>query len=72
MAEKKWVVTDVAHATYLDDLSISPQDVGGSADGYSVTKKTLRGGLTDGVDVISVGALTHSAPSLDLGLDITE
>ncbi|MCA9268545.1 MAG: aldose 1-epimerase family protein, partial [Planctomycetales bacterium] len=54
MAEKKWVVTDVAHATYHDDLSISPQDVGGSADGYSETKKTLRGGLTDGVDVISV------------------
>ncbi|MCB0874161.1 MAG: carboxylating nicotinate-nucleotide diphosphorylase [Thermoleophilia bacterium] len=25
-----------------------------------------------GVDAISVGALTHSAPSLDLGLDITE
>jgi nicotinate-nucleotide pyrophosphorylase (carboxylating) len=24
-----------------------------------------------GVDVISVGALTHSAPALDLGLDIS-
>jgi nicotinate-nucleotide pyrophosphorylase (carboxylating) len=23
-----------------------------------------------GVDVISVGALTHSAPSLDIGLDV--
>jgi len=23
-----------------------------------------------GVDVISIGALTHSAPSLDVGLDV--
>ena len=28
--------------------------------------------LLDGVDAISVGALTHSAPSLDISLDIYE
>ena len=30
---------------------------------------TVRGVAETGVDVISVGALTHSAPSLDIGLD---
>jgi nicotinate-nucleotide pyrophosphorylase (carboxylating) len=29
----------------------------------------VRGIAETGVDVISVGALTHSAPSLDIGLD---
>lgn len=35
-----------------------------------VTLDTLRGIALSGVDRISVGALTHSAPALDLGLDI--
>ncbi len=34
-----------------------------------VTLKTVRAIAETGVDVISVGALTHSAPALDLGLD---
>lgn len=34
-----------------------------------VNLDTVRGIAETGVDVISVGALTHSAPSLDLGLD---
>ncbi len=34
-----------------------------------VTLDTVRGIAETGVDVISVGALTHSAPALDLGLD---
>lgn len=34
-----------------------------------VTLQTVRAIAGTGVDVISVGALTHSAPSLDLGLD---
>ena len=35
-----------------------------------VTLETVRAIAETGVDRISVGALTHSAPSLDLGLDI--
>lgn len=35
-----------------------------------VTLETVRGIAETGVDVISVGALTHSAPSLDIGLDV--
>ncbi len=34
-----------------------------------VTLETLRGIAETGVDYISVGALTHSAPALDIGLD---
>ncbi|MCS6622870.1 carboxylating nicotinate-nucleotide diphosphorylase [Roseibacterium beibuensis] len=34
-----------------------------------VTLETVRAIAETGVDVISVGALTHSAPSLDIGLD---
>lgn len=36
-----------------------------------VTLDTLRGIAETGVDFISVGALTHSAPALDIGLDFT-
>jgi nicotinate-nucleotide pyrophosphorylase (carboxylating) len=36
-----------------------------------VTLQTLRGIAETGVDFISVGALTHSAPALDIGLDFT-
>ncbi|MGI9119579.1 MAG: carboxylating nicotinate-nucleotide diphosphorylase [Acidimicrobiales bacterium] len=35
-----------------------------------VTLATVRAYAATGVDLISVGALTHSAPALDLGLDI--
>jgi nicotinate-nucleotide pyrophosphorylase (carboxylating) len=34
-----------------------------------VTLRTVRGIAETGVDIISVGALTHSAPASDLGLD---
>jgi nicotinate-nucleotide pyrophosphorylase (carboxylating) len=34
-----------------------------------ITLATVRAAAAAGVDLISVGALTHSAPSLDLGLD---
>jgi nicotinate-nucleotide pyrophosphorylase (carboxylating) len=35
-----------------------------------VTLETVFAIAETGVDVISVGALTHSAPSLDVGLDV--
>lgn len=54
MAAKSWILTDVATAKHEADLSVTAKDVGGSADGYSIVKRTLRGGLTDGVDAITV------------------
>ena len=35
-----------------------------------IRPETVRAVAEAGVDMISVGYLTHSAPSLDLGLDI--
>ncbi len=37
-----------------------------------VSLETVRGIAETGVDVISVGALTHSAPALDVGLDVLD
>lgn len=56
----------------LDDLRTAVARVAGrvilEASG-GVDLKTVRGIAETGVDVISVGALTHSAPVLDIGLD---
>ncbi len=56
----------------LDDMGKAVRLVGGrctvEASG-GVSLDTVRAIAETGVDVISVGALTHSAPALDVGLD---
>ena len=57
----------------LDDLRRGVELVGGRATieaSGGVTLDTVRAIAETGVDVISVGALTHSAGALDLGLDL--
>lgn len=57
----------------LDDLRRGVEQVGGRATveaSGGVSLETVRAIAETGVDVISVGALTHSARVLDLGLDI--
>lgn len=57
----------------LDDLRAGVALIDGRAvveASGGVSLETVRVIAETGVDVISVGALTHSAPSLDLGLDI--
>ncbi len=54
MAKKTWTLTDVDQDLYVERLKLSPNDVGGPAAGYAVAKRTLRGGLREGVDVIEV------------------
>ena len=39
---------------FVEELRLTPKEVGGRATGYSVTKRRLHGGLRDGVDVIEV------------------
>ncbi len=55
------------------DLSRAVRLIGGrctvEASG-GVTLETVKEIADTGVDIISVGALTHSAPALDLGLDV--
>ncbi len=57
----------------LDDLRAGVALIAGRATveaSGGVRLDTVRAIAETGVDVISVGALTHSAPALDLGLDI--
>jgi len=54
MPKRTFTLTDVSKQIFVDDISITPRDVGGEADGYGVEKKTLRGGKCDGVDMILV------------------
>jgi nicotinate-nucleotide pyrophosphorylase (carboxylating) len=57
----------------LDDLRRGVEQVAGRATveaSGGVTLESVRAIAETGVDVISVGALTHSARALDLGLDI--
>jgi len=57
----------------LDDLRRGVEQIAGRAAveaSGGVSLETVRAIAETGVDVISVGALTHSARALDLGLDI--
>ena len=57
----------------IEDLRAGVAQIGGRAivdASGGVTLATVRAIAETGVDVISVGALTHSARALDLGLDI--
>ncbi|MET0767340.1 MAG: carboxylating nicotinate-nucleotide diphosphorylase [Aeromicrobium sp.] len=58
----------------LDDLRAGVERVAGRAlveASGGITLETIADVARTGVDVISVGALTHSVRALDLGLDIT-
>lgn len=67
-----------AHTVLLDNFSLEGLRagvalIGGRAQAEAsggVNLDTVRGIAETGVDVISVGALTHSARALDLGLDV--
>ena len=54
MPKNTWLLTHVDQDVYVDQIAITPEQVGGAAAGYSIVKRRLRGGLRDGVDVIEV------------------
>jgi hypothetical protein len=54
MAKKTWILGDVEQDTYVDHLALGPEQVGGKATGYSVTKRTLRTGASRGVEVVEI------------------
>jgi nicotinate-nucleotide pyrophosphorylase (carboxylating) len=68
-----------ASAILLDNMSIAEMTeavrlAGGRAEleaSGGLTLDRARGVAETGVDYLAVGALTHSAPSLDIGLDLT-
>lgn len=80
MVDSRWVLTDVAKGVYAPEFLLSPRmpdkftDAAkwfpGNTD-WSVSKRTLRGGLSEGVDVIDVdnGKLKFSLlPTRGMGL----
>ena len=54
MAKKTWILTDVEQEVYIEQIALGPEQVGGQAAGYSVTKRTLRAGVSRGVEVVEV------------------
>ncbi len=72
------VLAGGAHTVLLDNFSLEDLRAGVALIGDRATAEasggvnldTVRGIAETGVDVISVGALTHSARALDLGLDV--
>lgn len=54
MAEKTWTLTDVDSNNYVELFEAGPSEVGGSATGYRITKRRLQGGLSDGVDELTI------------------
>lgn len=54
MARKRWMLTNQEQDVYVDRFTLRPEHVGGAAAGYSVTKRTLRSGLSQGVDVVEI------------------
>ena len=59
-----FTVPDLSKAVRLVGARCTVEASGG------VTLESVRAIAETGVDVISIGALTHSAPAIDLGLDV--
>ena len=58
-----YVLTDVANDLWVESFSLSSNDVGGGATPWSVTKRALKGGRRDGVDLVR---LDNGAFSIDI------
>ncbi|MBN2021581.1 MAG: aldose 1-epimerase family protein [Pirellulales bacterium] len=71
MSATTWTLTDVNRNVYVETLELTPDDAPGAARGYRVSKRRLRGGPCDGVDLIEVdnGAFRFSViPTRGMGL----
>src|SRR5262245_43772063 len=72
MPTKTWALTDVERGLWLEKFSVSAAELQLPADvGWTISKRTLRGGLCDGVDVIEMhnGALAFTVvPTRGMGI----
>jgi len=71
MSETSWVLSSIARDLHVDRFKIDDDDVKGTPRGWSVRKRTLRGGRRDGVDVIEIdnGAVEITVvPSRGMGI----
>lgn len=69
---KSWILTDVAGDIWLGNLTVSNDSLRlATPQNWSIRKRTLRGGLRDGIDLIEVhnGALSFAVlPTRGMGL----
>ena len=65
MAKQTWTLIDTPSGVYVDPLTISAADVEGASGGFSVVKRRLCGGLSDGVDVVEVDAVEVDVDEVD-------
>ncbi|MBO49158.1 MAG: DUF4432 domain-containing protein [Planctomycetaceae bacterium] len=71
MAETSWILSSIAQDLHVDRFDIDDDDVKGTPEGWSVCKRTLRGGRREGVDVIEIdnGAVEITViPSRGMGI----
>ena len=54
MSQQSWILTDVESGTYLEQLELTRRELKRAPRGFEVSKQTLRGGLQDGVDLLTV------------------
>jgi len=68
---KRWLLTDTKNGIWTDSIELGAKALGVKGAKISIVKKTLRGGLCDGVDVIEVnnGALSFTIlPTRGMGI----
>src|SRR5437868_6905892 len=69
---KTWTLTDVLNDVWLDSFAVSNENLRlPTPHDWSIRKRTLRGGLRDGIDLIEVhnGALSYAVlPTRGMGL----
>jgi len=71
MRHKSWTLTDATHDVWLDSFATGNDRLGLGPGNWSMRKRTLHGGLREGVDLIEVdnGALSYSIlPTRGMGL----
>ena len=54
IAPQTWTLTDVDRDVFIDELRLGPNDVGLPDADFSIVKRTLRGGLRDGLNVVEI------------------
>ncbi len=71
MKTRSWILSSIDRDLHVETFSIDDDDVKGTPKGWSVRKRTLRGGRRDGVDVIEIdnGAIEVTlVPSRGMGV----
>ena len=71
MKTRSWILSSIDRDLHVETFSIDDDAVKGTPKGWSVRKRTLRGGRRDGVDVIEIdnGAIEVTlVPSRGMGV----